>query len=294
LGGFGGKRSAMQTLRLAVQKSGRLHDESLKLLKKAGIRIQNGFDQLKVRSSNFPLEVYFLRNSDIPRYLEDDVVDMAILGSNTMFEYGWRKSEVLSLGFSSCRLSIAIPKDSGFDSLSDLEGRSIATSYPNSLNAFLSEKGISADLHLIKGSVEIAPNIGLADAICDIVSSGSTLFKNGLKEVYKVLDSEACLYARDLKGSRKDLLEEVVFRMQTVLEAQDTKYILMNVPKTSIDKVTRILPVLKSPTIMPLAIDGWVSMHTVIKESSFWQVIKDLKQAGAEDILVMPIEKMIR
>ncbi len=285
----------MSKLKIAVQKSGRLNEGSLKLLKDCGLSIDNGRDQLKAEVRNFPMEVLYLRNSDIPQYLEDGVVDIAILGENLLIEKQKQAEVIRKLGFSKCRVSLAVPKEVDEDSLAYFEGKKIATSYPNTLNQFLNENGVKADIHVISGSVEIAPNIGLADGICDIVSSGSTLFKNGLRETQVMLRSEAVLVrSLQLSEEKEALLDKLLFRLDAVLRAKDTKYILMNVPNDSIDKVTSILPVLKSPTIMPLAEEGWSSLHSVIKENEFWGVIDQLKDAGAEGILVAPIEKMVK
>ena len=282
-------------IRIAIQKSGRLNQESLALLKNCGISIDNGKDQLKAAARNFPVEVFFLRNGDIPQYLRDGVVDLAILGSNTLVEKGQDLEVIETLGFSKCRVSIAIPKGINFNGLQDLKGKKIATSYPTTVKKFLEEHDIQADLHIINGSVEIAPNIGLADAICDIVSSGSTLFKNNLKEVAKILDSEAVLVQTPkINAEQKEWIDTIRFRIQAVLRAKRSKYILLNAPNESIGKISSILPVLKSPTVLPLAEAGWSSIHSVINEGDFWEVIDQLKAAGAEDILICPIEKMVR
>ena len=282
-------------IRIAIQKSVRLNSDSLALLKSCGITVDNGKDQLKAKARNFPLEVFFLRNGDIPQYLRDGVVDLAIVGSNLLVEKGTDLEVIESLGFSKCKVSIAIPKENSFSGVSDLAGKKIATSYPNTVNQFLKEKGVEADIHVISGSVEIAPNIGLADAICDIVSSGSTLFKNNLKEVIEILTSEAVLVqAPNLNEEQILLIEKIQFRIQAVLRAKQSRYILLNVPNEQIDSVSKILPVLKSPTVLPLAQEGWSSIHSVINSGDFWEVIDQLKAAGAEDILVCPIEKMVR
>ena len=281
-------------IKIAIQKSGRLNKESLDLLKKCGISIDNGKDQLKAAARNFPLEVLYLRNGDIPQYLRDGVVDLAIIGENLIFEKGKDLTVVEKLGFSKCRVCIAVPKDFNYTGIKDLEGKKIATSYPNTVNKYLSEKGISADLHIINGSVEIAPNIGLADAICDIVSSGSTLFKNNLKEVATIVKSESVLVqAPDLSAEKLVLMKKLSFRLRSVLRAKKSKYILLNAPNDKINEISNILPVLKSPTVLPLSQEGWSSLHSVIDEDSFWDVIDELKAAGAEDILVCPIEKMV-
>jgi len=283
---------AMNRLKLAIQKSGRLHDDSIALLKEAGISINNGRDQLKAPAQNFPLEVYYLRNGDIPKYLQDGVVDLAIIGENLLVEKGWEIEIVERLKFSKCRVSIAVPKGVTYSGIQDLAGKRIATSYPNTLKSFLDEQSIEANIHVINGSVEIAPNIGLSEAICDIVSSGSTLFKNNLKEVEILLKSEAVLAVSPrLDGSNTEL-NELLFRLQGVLRARTHKYILMNVPKASLSNVLELLPGMRSPTVLPLAESDWVSVHTVIEEKRFWSVIGELKSAGAEGILVSSIEKM--
>ena len=284
----------MNTLKIAIQKSGRLHDESIQILKDCGISIYNGNDQLKVRASNFPLEVYYLRNSDIPQYLIDGVVDIAIVGDNLLVEKGANILIAEKLGFSKCKVSVAVPKNFNYNSIQDLNGLRVATSYPKTVVDYFSQKGITVDIHQISGSVEIAPNIGLSDAIVDIVSSGSTLFKNGLKEVEVILKSEAVLAISPLiTNEATQLLEKLQFRIQAVLRSRKSKYILMNVPNDKISEVSTILPVLKSPTVMPLAEEGWSSVHSVIDEDQFWEVIDQLKEAGAEGILVCPIEKMV-
>lgn len=284
----------MSNLKIAIQKSGRLYDESLKLLKDCGISYNDGKDQLKVICDNFPLEIYFLRNSDIPQYVEDCVVDVAIIGSNLLEETEKKIDIIEYLGFSKCRVSLAVPKDVETNDLSFFQGRKIATSYPNTLSRFLAKNGIRADIHKISGSVEIAPNIGLAAGICDIVSSGSTLFKNGLREMRAILKSEAVLAANQaLSEEKKAILDRLIFRIRAVLKAKQSKYILMNVPNEKIEQVSKILPVLKSPTVLPLAEEGWSSIHSVIDDNRFWEVIDELKQAGAQDILVIPIDKMV-
>jgi len=282
-------------IRIAIQKSGRLNTDSLALLKSCGIYIDNGKDQLKAAARNFPMEVFFLRNGDIPQYLRDGVVDLAIVGSNLLVEKGADLEIIETLGFSKCKVSIAVPKGTSFSSVQDLVDKKIATSYPNTVNQFLKQKGIEADIHVISGSVEIAPNIGLSDAICDIVSSGSTLFKNNLKEVIEILKSEAVLVqAPNLNTEQNKLITKLQFRIQAVLRAKHSRYILLNVPNAQIEAVSAILPVLKSPTVLPLAQAGWSSIHSVINSDDFWEVIDQLKAAGAEDILVCPIEKMVR
>jgi ATP phosphoribosyltransferase len=284
----------MSKLKIAIQKSGRLYEESLQLLKDCGIYVNNGKDQLKVSVDNFPLEIMYLRNSDIPQYLEDGVVDIAIVGENLLAEKDKNIEIVHKLGFSKCRVSLAVPKEVETDALEYFQGRKIATSYPNTLKKFLQENNISADIHMISGSVEIAPNIGLADGICDIVSSGSTLFKNGLRETVTLLSSEAVLAKTfTLSDEKKRLLEKLVFRIKAVLKAKNSKYILMNVPNDKISVISETLPVLKSPTVIPLAEEGWSSMHSVIDEDTFWEVIDKLKDNGAQDILIIPIDKMV-
>jgi ATP phosphoribosyltransferase len=281
-------------IRLALQKSGRLNQDSLKLLKDCGIFIDNGKDQLKASAHNFPMEVFFLRNGDIPKYIRDGVVDLAIVGENLLMEKGMDINVIERLGFSKCRVSIAFPKGVEFTGVQDLQGKRIATSYPNTVKVFLNKNNIKADLHIINGSVEIAPNIGLADAICDIVSSGSTLFKNNLKEVVEIATSQAVLVqGNSLSSDQLELINKLRFRLQSVLRAKKSKYILLNAPNDKIEAISLILPVLKSPTVLPLAKMGWSSLHSVINAEDFWEVIDQLKDAGAEDILVCPIEKMV-
>jgi len=284
----------MSKLRIAIQKSGRLNKESLQLLKDAGISINNGKDQLRVIVDNFPIEILYLRNSDIPQYIEDGTVDIAIVGENLIIEKQKKLDIVLALGFSKCRVSLAVPKEVSNDTLQYFQGKRIATSYPVTLKAYLDKNNITADIHTISGSVEIAPNIGLSDGICDIVSSGSTLFKNGLRETQVILRSEAVLVkSLKLTEEQEEILDKLVFRINAVLRAKDSKYILLNVPNNKIESVSEILPVLKSPTILPLAKEGWSSLHSVINEDQFWEVIDQLRAAGAEDILIVPIDKMV-
>lgn len=284
----------MSKLKIAIQKSGRLYEESLQLLKDCGIFVNNGKDQLKVSVDNFPMEIMYLRNSDIPQYLEDGVVDVAILGENLLVEKGKNIKTIQKLGFSKCRVSLAVPKEVETDDISYFQDKKIATSYPNTLKNFLENQGIVSDIHVISGSVEIAPNIGLADGICDIVSSGSTLFKNGLRETVTLLKSEAVLaQTPQLSAEKEAILEKFVFRIKAVLKAKNSKYILMNVPNEKIRKVADVLPVLKSPTVIPLAEEGWSSIHSVIDEERFWEVIDELKENGAQDILIIPIDKMV-
>jgi len=292
--GFFISKNCMKKIRIAIQKSGRLNEDSLKILKECGISIDNGKDQLKASSRNFPLEVFYLRNGDIPQYLKDGVIDCAIIGENLLVEKGEGIESVEKLGFSKCRVSLAIPKSAQYTDKSDLNGKKIASSYPNTVQQFLDQNGIDADIHKISGSVEIAPNIGLADAIVDIVSSGSTLFKNNLKEVEVLLKSEAVLaVSPKMDEERAVLLEQLRFRLQSVLTARQNKYVLMNVPEGSLQQVIDLLPGMRSPTVLPLAESGWHSVHTVISEKAFWEVIDQLKGAGAEGILVCPIEKML-
>ena len=284
----------MTYLKIAVQKSGRLNEDSMKLLKECGISINNGADQLMAQASNFPVEVLYLRNSDIPQYVRDGVADVAIIGDNTEIEKRTGNVRVLDLGFSKCRVSLAVPKEVDYEGLAYFNGKKIATSYPNTLSDFLKRENLDAEIHEISGSVEIAPGIGLAHGIFDIVSSGSTLFKNGLKEVYKVLESQAVLLAQPgLSAEKKALMDQLVFRIKAVLEARSNKYILLNAPERSLDVICSLLPGMKSPTIIPLREKGWVSMHSVVNENKFWEVIGKLKEAGAEGILISPIEKMI-
>lgn len=282
-------------LKIAVQKSGRLLEESLSILRECGIYVPFGDGRLKTEASGFPLEIYFLRNSDIPSYLRDGVVDLAILGTNMLAEYGEGISSILPLGFSRCRLSIATLRENNLQSIGDLNGKRIATSYPVSLDKYLKENNINAQIHEISGSVEIAPTIGLADAICDLVSSGSTLMKNGLSEMEVIFQSEAALIGRSNYSAESNagLIEKLVFRLKSVLAANKSKYILLNAPNSSIPNICRILPGMKSPTILPLAQSGWSSLHSVIDEQQFWDIIEELKLAGAEGILIIPIEKMI-
>ncbi len=282
-------------LRVAIQKSGRLSDDSLKLIKECGIKFNNGTGKLKSVSTNFPMEFLFLRDDDIPGYVADGVADIGIVGENVLVE---KKQEVTlekKLGFSKCRLSLAVPKGEEYKGVEYFNGKKIATSYPVILQKYLDSKSVEAEIHEISGSVEIAPGIGLADGICDIVSSGSTLFTNGLKEVEVIFPSEAVLIAnKDLSEEKQRTLHKWLFRIDSVLEAANKKYILLNAPNDSIDKIISLLPGMKSPTILPLAEKGWSSLHSVINEDEFWEVIEQLKEVGAQGILVVPIEKMIR
>jgi ATP phosphoribosyltransferase len=284
----------MSTLKIAIQKSGRLNEDSIQILKDCGISINNGIDQLKAEASNFPLEVLYLRNSDIPQYLIDGVVDIAIVGDNLLVEKGKGIQVVQKLGFSKCKVSVAVPKAFEYKSIKDLEGMRIATSYPNTVIEYFNSFGVNVDIHQISGSVEIAPNIGLADAIVDIVSSGSTLFKNNLKEVEIIYKSEAVLaVSPKVTPKVQKLIDTLKFRIESVLRARRSKYILMNVPNDKIEEVGKILPVLRSLTVLPLAQEGWSSVHSVIDKDTFWDVIDQLKEAGAEGILICPIEKMV-
>ncbi|SIS69217.1 ATP phosphoribosyltransferase [Zobellia uliginosa] len=284
----------MTKIRIAIQKSGRLNEDSLQILKNCGVSIDNGKDQLKASARNFPLEAFYLRNGDIPQYLRDGVVDIAIIGENVLIEKGEDIGIAEKLGFSKCKVSLAVPKSVKYKSVQDFEGKRIATSYPNTVKKYLKEKGVNADLHIINGSVEIAPNIGLADGICDIVSSGSTLFKNNLKEVEVMLTSEAVLaVSPKISEERKEILRKLQFRIKSVLQARQSKYVLLNAPNDKLEKVLQLLPGMRSPTVLPLAEEGWSSVHTVINKDKFWDVIDELKQAGAEGILVCPIEKMV-
>ena len=281
-------------LKIAIQKSGRLQSDSLQILKECGISIDNGKDQLKAKAENFPLEVLYLRNSDIPQYVQDGVADIAIVGENVVIEKQKQVEVLQKLGFSKCRLKMAIPKDEEYTGLDYFNGKKIATSYPNSLQAFLDANNLDSEIHFISGSVEIAPNIGLSDGICDLVSSGSTLFKNGLKEVEEILISEACLVSNEnISSEKQGLLNDLLFRMRAVLAAKNNKYVLLNAPTDKVQAISTILPGMKSPTVMPLLREGWSSIHTVINENDFWTVIDQLKANGAEGILTIPIGKMI-
>jgi ATP phosphoribosyltransferase len=284
----------MSKLKIAVQKSGRLNEDSMRLLKDIGIAIDNGKDQLKVSANNFPIEVFYLRNGDIPQYLRDGVVDAAIIGENVLIEKGNDIQFVEKLGFSMCKVSVAVPKSTKYNSIEDLKNKRIATSYPNTVNQFLKKNNVKADLHIINGSVEIAPNIGLADAIVDIVSSGSTLFKNNLKEEEIILKSEAVLAVSPLISNvNQTILNKIQFRIQSVLKGRASKYILLNAPNDKLEDIIKILPGMKSPTVLPLSEEGWSSVHTVINKNQFWEIIDELKLKGAQGILVCPIEKMV-
>jgi ATP phosphoribosyltransferase len=281
-------------LKIAIQKSGRLNEDSIRLLKEAGIEFNNGLNKLKAEAYNFPLEVFFLRDDDIPQYVEDGIADIGIVGENVLIEKNKKVSIVDKLGFGKCRLSIAIPKNEKYKSIQDLEGKRIATSYSVILTKFLKKNKINAEIHEISGSVEIAPSIGLADAICDLVSSGSTLFTNGLKETEVILKSEAVLVSNNtLSKSKKEILDKLIFRINAVKKAKNNKYILLNAPNKNLDAICKILPGMKSPTILPLADNEWSSVHSVVNENEFWDIIEKLKAKGAQGILVVPIEKMI-
>lgn len=283
-----------ETLKIAVQKSGRLYEGSMKLLKECGIEISNGNNQLRVLAANFPAEVFFLRDDDIPEYVQDAVADIGFVGENVVMESAKQTDTIEKLGFGSCRLSIAVPKNGILQSVNDLDGKKIATSYPVTLSKYLEQKNISASIHVISGSVEIAPKIGLADAICDLVSSGSTLFTNELKEIDTVLSSEAVLISNtQLSQGKKIILESLLFRIRSVKKAKNNKYVLLNAPNEKLKTICKLLPGMKSPTILPLAESGWSSVHSVINEADFWNVIEQLKTAGAQGILIIPIEKMI-
>lgn len=280
-------------LKIAIQKSGRLHEDSLRLLKECGIDISNGGNKLKTTAANFPLEVYFLRDDDIPQYVEDAVADAGIVGENVVYEKKKEVEVMEPLGFGKCRLSIAVEKGETF-SKESLNGKRIATSYPVILQEYLNKNKITAEIHEISGSVEIAPGIGLADAICDLVSSGSTLFTNGLKEAETILESQSVLIRnKKLDKEKLRLLEKLLFRIRSVRKAKNNKYILLNAPNEKLKEIIGLLPGMKSPTVLPLAESGWSSVHSVIDENDFWDIIEQLKNAGAQGILVVPIEKMI-
>ena len=283
-----------ENLKIAVQKKGRLYDGSISLLKECGIDVSNGNNQLRVQAANFPLEVFFLRDDDIPEYVQDAVVDIGFVGENVVVEKNKKVSSVEKLGFGKCRLSIAIPKSGTINSITDLHNKKIATSYPLILSNFLKKKNITATIQEISGSVEIAPRIGLADAICDLVSSGSTLFSNELTELEPVLKSEAILISnKNLSAEKQNLLDKLLFRVRAVKKAKNNKYVLLNAPNDKLGEICRLLPGMKSPTILPLAEKGWSSVHSVISEDDFWNVIENLKASGAQGILIVPIEKMI-
>jgi ATP phosphoribosyltransferase len=281
-------------LKIAIQKSGRLFEDSVKLLKDCGIDLKNGVNKLKTEADNFPMEIYFLRDDDIPQYVEDEVADIGIVGENVMYEKNKQVKTVEKLGFGKCRLSVAVSRTENYKDLQYLQNKRIATSYPEIVGRFLLENKIRAEIHEISGSVEIAPGIGLADAIVDLVSSGSTLFANGLKEVETILQSEAVLIKNDnLSQAQNAILEKLLFRIRSVKKAKNNKYVLLNAPNHNLEKIISLLPGMKSPTVLPLAEAGWSSVHSVLSENEFWDIIQKLKEAGAQGILVVPIEKMI-
>lgn len=284
-----------QRLKIAIQKSGRLSKDSKSLLKECGISVKQGMsNQLITSSSNFPLDVLYLRDDDIPQYVEDGIADIGILGENVVVESGCTVDSVKKLGFAGCRLSLAVPKTETYKDVHYFEDKKIATSYPRLLQTYLDKHGVKAEIHKISGSVEIAPNIGLADGICDLVSSGSTLFSNGLKEVDIILRSEAVMIAhQNLSTEKQNLLNKILFRIDAVKKAENTKYIILNAPNDKVDQIIKILPGMKSPTVVPLAEEGWSAMHSVVQEDKFWDIIDELSTAGAQGILVVPIEKMI-
>ncbi len=284
----------MTRLKLAIQKSGRLHEDSMKLLKECGIDIENGVNKLKAVATNFPIELFFLRDDDIPQYVEDGVADIGFVGENVVYEKSKKVEVAYALDFGKCRLSFAVNKNVTFTGATFLEGKKIATSYPVLVQKYLNENKVKAEIHEISGSVEIAPGIGLADVICDLVSSGSTLFMNGLKEADTILNSQAVLIKRaTLNEEAIVILEKLMFRIESVKKAKKNKYVLLNAPNDQLEKIISLLPGMKSPTVVALATPGWCSVHSVIAESDFWEIIEKLKQAGAEGILVIPIEKMI-
>ena len=284
----------MDKLKIALQKKGRLSEKSLELIRECGISLNNGSRKLLSVSSDFPLEIIYLRDDDIPRYVSDGVVDIGIVGENVVHEEGEHVNIEENLGFARCRMSLAIPKSEEYPGVKYFEGKKVATSYPNILNDFFSKQGIKADIHEISGSVEIAPGIGLADAIFDIVSTGSTLISNGLREVERVMDSQAVLISNPgIDEEKKEHLSHLLFRIRSVKKSRNNKYILLNAPNDKLEEITGLLPGMKSPTVMPLAEEGWSSVHSVLNESEFWEVIDKLREKGAQGILVIPIEKMI-
>lgn len=284
----------MSKLKVAIQKKGRLSDNSLRMLEECGIKFTNGTGKLKNEAKNFPLEVLFLRDDDIPYYVERQVADIGIVGENVVTEHNRDTERVKQLNFGNCRLSLAIPREAGYTDINWFNGKRVATSYPRILSDFFLKKGVTAEIEEISGSVEIAPGIGLADAICDIVSTGSTLLSNGLAEVETVMYSQAVLIAsKRMNIEKRELLDRLLFRIMSTLNASGNKYILLNAPDSATGEICSILPGMKSPTIMPLAAKGWNSIHSVIREDEFWEVITRLKKAGAQGILVIPIEKMI-
>ena len=281
-------------LRLAIQKSGRLNEDSMRLLKECGIDINNGVNKLKAEATNFPIELFFLRDDDIPQYVENGVADIGFVGENEVYEKAKSVDVVYALGFGKCRLSIAIRKGDTFTGPEFLTGKKIATSYPVLVQQYLNKHNIKAEIHEISGSVEIAPGIGLADVVCDLVSSGSTLFMNGLKEAEVILNSQAVLIKhKKFSPEAQAILDRLLFRIESVKKAKKNKYVLLNAPNEHLDKIISLLPGMRSPTVVALATPGWSSVHSVIAESDFWEIIEQLKAAGAEGILVVPIEKMI-
>lgn len=284
----------MTKLKIALQKSGRLSDDSIELFKECGIKFDVGKTKLKSESRNFPAEFLYLRDDDIPGYVEDGVADLGIVGKNVLVESGDDVDSVKDLGFSKCRLSLAVPREVDYPGVTYFEGKSIATSYPNLLSQYLDEKGVNCQIHEISGSVEIAPGIGLAEGVCDIVSTGGTLLSNGLKEVETIFKSEAVLIAhKGLDEEKQKILKRLLFRINAVQTASSHKYVLLNAPNDKIEEIKRVMPGMRSPTITPLAQEGWSSVHSVLKESDFWENIEEMRNAGAEGILVIPIEKMI-
>jgi len=284
----------MTKLKIALQKSGRLSDKSLELIRECGISLTNGSRKLLSVSSNFPLEVMYLRDDDIPRYVADGVADIGIVGENVVREEQADVRVMEALGFAKCRLSLAIPRTIQYDGLRFFNGKKVATSYPNILKEFFKKQGVDAEIHEISGSVEIAPGIGLSDGVFDIVSSGSTLISNGLSEVEEVMNSQAVLIGQnELEPEKQNILSSLMFRIRAVKKSRNNKYILLNAPNDKLDEITSLIPGMKSPTIMPLAEEGWSSVHSVLEESQFWNIIDQLKEKGAQGILVIPIEKMI-
>jgi ATP phosphoribosyltransferase len=284
----------MNKLKIAIQKSGRLYDDSVRLLKDCGIDLKNGVNKLKAECDNFPMEIYFLRDDDIPQYVEDAVADIGIVGENVLYEKNKKAVIVEQLGFGKCRLSVAVGRGEPYEGVEYLNGKRIATTYPGLVRQFLEKNGIRAEIHEISGSVEIAPGIGLADAIVDLVSSGSTLFMNGLREVETILRSQAVLVRNERLGpEQQQLLERFLFRIRAVKKARNNKYVLLNAPNDKLPEIIRLLPGMKSPTVLPLAEAGWSSVHSVLSENDFWEIIERLKDAGAQGILVVPIEKMV-
>ncbi|AYO57638.1 ATP phosphoribosyltransferase [Chryseobacterium sp. 6424] len=284
----------MNTLKIALQKSGRLSEKSLGILSECGIKLPDFKSKLKNTATNFPLEILFLRDDDIPKYVENGIVDIGIIGENEVLEQKRKVSVIRRLGFANCRLSLAVPKEAQYTGIQFFSQKKIATSYPNIVSDFLKKKQIEAQVVEISGSVEIAPSIGLADAVADLVSSGSTLLHNGLTEVEEILQSEAVMISNNtLQPEVAEILDALLFRIQAVLNSRENKYILLNAPNSAIKSITELLPGMKSPTILPLADSGWSSIHSVVKENEFWQIIDQLKKLGAEGILVIPIEKMV-